>query len=392
MSRVVDVHSPGGCMRASGLLGWSLVASLTLFSGAVADAARLTAPEVPPALKPWVPWALHGHESETCPAVAVDSSTTVCAWAGRLTLTLDARGGRFSQDWQVLARASVPLPGDEAHWPLDVRANGKPVAVTNEGGVPSVELPPGRYAIAGGFQWRSVPESLAVPNETGLVAVTVGGRRIEFPGRTDEGELFLQKQAAPAETDSLQIAVHRKLTDAVPLLLVTRVSLEVAGKAREVTLGRAMPAGFVARALESELPARIEPDGRLRVQVRPGSFTLTLTAHSANDAGRPPAHITRPAPDGPWKEGEEVWVFEAAPALRVVTVDGLPSVDPQQTTLPDDWKRLPAYVLAPGATLTLTEKERGDAVPPPDQLTLSRRLWLDFDGGGFTAEDTLNGV
>jgi hypothetical protein len=85
-------------------------------------------------------------------------------------------------------------------------------------------------------------------------------------------------------------------------------------------------------------------------------------------------------------------VFEAAPTLRVVTVDGLASVDPQQTTLPDDWKRLPAYLLAPGATMTLTEKERGDAVPPPDQLALGRRLWLDFDGGGITVEDSLNGA
>jgi hypothetical protein len=380
-------------MRASGWLGRSLVACLILLAGArTAGAAPLAAAEVPPPLKPWVPWALHGHEEERCPLVAVDDGKAVCAWAGRLTLTVDARGGRFSQDWQVVARASVPLPGDADHWPLDVRANGKPVAVTNGGDVPSVELPPGRYAIAGAFQWGSVPESLPVPTETGLVAVTVGGRRIEFPRRTDDGELFLQKEAAPAETDSLQIAVHRKLTDGVPLLLETRVSLEVAGKAREVTLGRGLPDGFVAHALESELPARVEPDGRLRVQVRPGSFTLTLTARSASETGRPPARITRPAPDGPWKEGEEVWVFEAAPALRVVSVDGLPSVDPQQTTLPDDWKRLPAYLLAPGATLALTEKERGDAVPPPDQLTLTRRLWLDFDGGGFTAEDTLNGL
>jgi len=36
-----------------------------------------------------------------------------------------------------------------------------------------------------------------------------------------------------------------------------------------------------------------------------------------------------------WKEGEEVWVFQSQPPLRVVTVEGVPGVDPQQTTLPD---------------------------------------------------------
>jgi len=382
-------------MRASKALGRARTASLLLLvQGLVAGAAHaapLAPAEVPAPLKPWVPWVLHGHESERCPVVGKDDA--VCAWAGRLSLALDAHGGRFAQDWEAFARTAVALPGDAERWPLDVKANGKPIAVTaNDDGAPSIELPAGRWAVTGTFQWRSTPESLPVPSETGLVAVTVGGRRLEFPHRTDDGELFLQKEEEPAETDSLEIAVHRKLMDGVPMFLQTRVSLEVAGKAREVTLGRALPDGFVAQALESELPARVEPDGRLRVQVRPGSFTLTLAARSATEAGRPPARITRPAPDGPWKDGEEVWVFEASPPLRVVTVDGLASVDPQQTTLPDDWKKLPAYLLAPGATMSLTEKERGDAVPPPDQLTLTRRLWLDFDGRGITAEDSLNGL
>jgi hypothetical protein len=381
--------------RARGASSTLLVQTLVVLAlggarGQAEAAAPLTPADVPAPLKPWVPWALHGHETERCPVVGKE--TSVCAWAGRLTLTLDAHGGRFAQDWQVDARTSVALPGDAEHWPLDVKANGKPVAVTDDDGVPKIELPAGRWAVAGGFQWWSVPESLPVPNDTGLVAVTLGGRRLEFPRRTDDGELFLQKEEAPAETDSLEISVHRKLMDGVPMFLQTRVSLEVAGKAREVTLGRALPEGFVAHALESELPARVEPDGRLRVQVRPGSFTLTLAARSATESGRPPARITRPAPDGPWKEGEEVWVFEASPSLRVVAVDGLASVDPQQTTLPDDWKKLPAYLLPPGATMALTEKERGDSVPPPDQLTLARRLWLDFDGGGLTAEDSLSGL
>ena len=67
----------------------------------------------------------------------------------------------------------------------------------------------------------------------------------------------------------------------------------------------------------------------------PGSVTLT----ARNDA--PTARIARPRPDGPWKEGEEVWVFESRPPLRVVTVEGVPGVDPQQTTLPDEWRRCP---------------------------------------------------
>src|SRR6185295_15536649 len=149
--------------------------------------------------------------------------------------------------------------------------------------------------------------------------------------------------------------------------------LAVAGKMREVLLAQALPAGFQANALDSPLPARVEAGGRIRVQLRPGSFTLLLEARQQ----APTTRLARPAVDGPWSEGDEVWVFQEQPELRLVTVSGVPAVDPQQTTLPDDWRALPAYLMAAGATMTLQERRRGDADPAPDQLHLTRRLWLD---------------
>src|SRR5205814_6914446 len=96
--------------------------------------------------------------------------------------------------------------------------------------------------------------------------------------------------------------------------------------------------------ITSDLPARIEPDTRLRVQARPGTFTIELTARSETL----PGSLERPRPDGPWREGEEVWVFEAKSSLRLVSVEGVRAVDPQQTSLPDAWKNLPAYAMALG--------------------------------------------
>ena len=101
---------------------------------------------------------------------------------------------------------------------------------------------------------------------------------------------------------------------------------------------------------------------------------------------------TRPSPDGPWKNGEEVWVFEAKNDYRVVTIEGVASIDPQQTTLPDAWKRFPAYPMPLGATIRFKETRRGDTDPPPDQLSLTRSLWLDFDGRGLTVQDVLAGT
>ena len=48
--------------------------------------------------------------------------------------------------------------------------------------------------------------------------------------------------------------------------------------------------------------------------------------------------------------------------------------------------------MALGDKMRLVEKRRGDVEPEPDRLSLSRTLWLDFDGAGYTANDTITGT
>ncbi len=352
------------------------------------DSGSTKAVEVPEQLKPWIPWVLHGEGEEArCPQLAGEDDKRVCAWPARLTLTLGERGGTFSQEWQVWNKGQAGLPGDEEHWPQSVRVDGKAAAVVADDDKPMVMLSPGHHLVSGTFAWETLPDALAAPAETGILSLVIRGRRIDFPQRDDEGRVFLGRKEAPAETDSMDISVFRKLTDDNPLLLTTRLVLAVSGKSREVLLGRALPDGFEAQAVESELPLRFDPDGRLRLQVRPGSWTITVTARRVTVGSA----VVRPPPGGPWKEGEEVWVFEARPDLRLCDVQGPQAIDPAQTTLPDDWKALPAYAMAPGATLTLVERRRGDGDSARDQLQLARRLWLDFDGGGYTASDSIRG-
>ncbi len=364
-----------------------VVAMMSLLAPLPARADRLDPKGVPDALKPWVGWALDGRS--TCAIFEGKADLTRCAWPSRLDLVLDDKGGKFTQRWRVDApRLAVPLPGDGKRWPEGVQV-GATRAIVFERNGPHVELARGDATLTGTFTWDSLPGSLKVPQETGLLSLTVRGQAIAAPNRDASGTVWLQKaRAAGEEGDRLELVVHRKVTDDIPLTLVTRVEMHVSGKNRELVTGRALPPGFVPTSLESPIPARLEPDGRLRVQARPGVFTLQLAARSDG----PVNALSRPPPDGPWREGEEVWVFEARPDLRVVTVAGVVSIDPQQTTLPDAWKTLPAYPMKVQDTLQLVETRRGDAEPPPNQLTLDRRLWLDFDGRGYTARDTLTGT
>jgi len=192
---------------------------------------------------------------------------------------------------------------------------------------------------------------------------------------------------ASTEESRLDVVVHRRVIDDIPLQLVTRVELKVAGPGREMLLGRALPDGFVPLSLASPLPSRLEPDGHLRVQVRPGTWVLELAARHEG----PVSALALGAAEGPWG-AEEVWVFDARTDLRLVSVEGVLAVDPQQTELPEEWRQLPAYRVAPGSTMRLVEKRRGDSDPAPDRLSLHRTWWLDFDGGGFTVKDHISGT
>ncbi|GMU61579.1 MAG: hypothetical protein AMXMBFR34_33420 [Myxococcaceae bacterium] len=344
--------------------------------------------ELPAELRDWAAWVLHDAKDAACPFLH-GGDERACAWPGRLALTLDEKGGRFTQSFQVYREAWLPLPGEARRWPQGVQVDGRPaVVVPNpESGRPAVLLPAGEHTVTGAFAWDSLPEALQIPPDTGLLSLTVKGAAVTLPNRDGEGRVFLQREATQAETDRIEVDVHRRVTDEIPLRLTTRLTLKVSGKSREVLLGRALPQGFVPMSLISGVPVRVESDGHLRLQVRPGTWLVELEARSEG----PVASLKRPAADGPWMEGDEVWVFDARPSLRQVLVEGVSAVDASQTTLPSEWRGFPAWAMGPADEMKLTERRRGDSEPAPDVLNLQRTLWLDFNGGGYTVNDRING-
>ncbi len=367
-----------------GWMGW--VAALVV---PTAFAEPLSSRAVPEPLRPWVDWVLKGHETASCPFFVGESETVQCAWPGALRLQASDKGGVFAQSWQVDTQTWVDLPGDETLWPQRVRVDQREAVVLRAKGRPRIWLEAGMHRIEGEFFWDQIPETIATPLATGIVDLQVEAQAIAFPTRDREGRIWLKKRASdvPSEENRLEVIVHRQVIDEIPLRLVTRIELQASGASREVILGRALPDGFLPLALSTPLPARIESDGKLRVQVRPGRWDLSLEARHP----KPVQALTRPAPEGAWAE-TEIWTFVAQPSLRIVEVHGVDSVDPQQTLLPDEWRSFPAFSMQQNSKMQFVEKQRGNEQPTPDRLSLSRRWWLDFDGKGFSVADSLSGV
>jgi len=368
-----------------------LFLSFVLGNLASVMAAPLLPQDVPEPLRPWVKWALYGYKEQNCPFLYNNNGQSYCLWPSPLGLKLTARGGDFSQPWLVLAEGWIPLPGDTEHWPQEVKLDNQPALVSERDGKPGLYRQPGSHTVSGIFLWDTLPQSLQVPPETGLVTLTLENRLIDFPEVDASGKLWL-RQGTGEQTqteDRLDLRVYRRITDEIPLMMTTQLDLQVSGKQREVLLGPAMTADFIPMSLNSPLPARLEADGRLRVQVRAGQWTIVLiTRHTGTEVKALPFSAVA---GSSWPE-EEVWVFEARPSLRQVTIEGVPPLDPQQTTLPADWRAFPAYRLHAGDTMQLVEKKRGDPDPAPDQLSLARHWWLDFNGRGYTIQDQIVGT
>jgi len=222
----------------------SVVRGLTLAAALAAalspaSAQPLSREDLPPALRPWVPWVLDQVPTLGCATV---QGQAVCLWPGQLKLDLGPSGGTFGLDLQADRAVDLRLPGSAEHWPQDVRLDGSPAPVFGHDGVPRLRASPGRHRVAGRFTWSRLPESLSVPAEIGLVDLRLDGQTMPRPRRDEAGLLWLRAGTEEqGEGESLRLQVFRRVQDGIPLFVETRLELEVAGRAREITLqiGRA---------------------------------------------------------------------------------------------------------------------------------------------------------
>lgn len=342
--------------------------------------------DIPPALKPWIPWVLADLGDEACPDF---NGTYSCAWPGSLQLHLDQRGGDFQQDVVMSTRAWHVLPGQHGAWPNGVTIDGKPWPVVEREQHPAVELAAGRHDIRGSFSWERVPETLHVGQHTAFLSLHLGGKNIPLIKR-ESGNIWLKglsdtldpKQAP----EQVELQVFRQLRDGLPLIVETLLTFQVSGRARELALPKALLADTVPLSVDGDLAIALEADGTLRVQLEPGKHEVRLLARTN---GLPDLIKNQPRPR-PWPE-QEYWTYRPNTELRAVDVTGAPSIDASRTGLPEAWRSDGVYVVGPADALRLTTTRRAQEQLPDNRLQLDREYWLDESAKYFTVRDTLTG-
>ncbi len=348
--------------------------------------------DIPSPLQPWVDWVTS--DMADCPVYynqLNNKQSAICVWPSNLLLDVKSKQAKFSQQWQIYKNGWIQLPGDAKYWPQNVKINGKDAIVADRNDIPSLFVTKGKINIQGQFDWQHRPEYLTIPINTGLITLTLNNSPITIPQFDAKGRLWLSQTGSYSsnisEENRLDLRVYRHITDDIPLKINTRIELDVSGRHREVVLGPIILKQQQAMFLNSPLPTRLETDGHLRIQVRPGSWVLNLQTRQLGMVDK----ITLTPADSQWVD-TEIWTFESKRDLRLVEITGVTAIDPQQTSLPTEWRKFPAYQVRSGDTLKFIEKRRGDPDPVPDQLTLERNFWLDFDGEGYSVQDRISGT
>jgi hypothetical protein len=346
---------------------------------------------IPDILTPWKGWVLKGHEVELCPIPYNNQEQHFCVWPTDLKLTVNRQKASFTLKAVNYMEGWIVLPGENEYWPQDIKVNQKVFPAGSHEGLPAVFLPTGEYTIEGVLNWERVPDFIQIPVNVGTVNLTIEDKAIAQPDRDRTGKIWLSRQNQPAvehkEQDSLTVQVYRLFKDDVPLEQTIVLRLRAAGSLREVNLGPVLLANSLPLSITSPLPSRLEDNGLLRLQVKPGVWDVIIKSRFLGKQDK----IDFQSLASPWPVNE-IWSFAQQNALRLVDIQGAQSIDPQQTDMPMAWREYPAYLLEKGKSLTFKEMRRGQEARRAEQLNLQRRMWLDFEGKGYTLQDTMTGT
>lgn len=342
---------------------------------------------IPDSLVPWIPWVLWDDRTLGAPPLFNDAGQVITYWPSRLQVEAQESQGAWSVRLQVFAEDWVPIPGDADHWPLQVRVDDNPAIVVERQGVPTIRLEKGEHRLQGIWTWKQTPQKISIPRSYGLIELSVNGEAIRNPTWDTNGLLWLKRsQTAEAQQDQTVLQIHRMIADGSPIWLKTWIDITVSGKSREEEIGYVLPEGWQLSLVSSPIPVAMDEAGRLKAQLRPGTWRVKIDAFRNQDLDALKfAEGIQPAVASEWI------AVRANPEMRMVELQGATPIDVQLTTFPNEWRDLSVFEWNHANPLRWVEKTRGMGMQKPDEFQVHRELWLDDDGRGVTYQDVMHG-
>ena len=335
----------------------------------------------------WKDWILEKHQDIGCPWLISNRQQKACHWPSKFTGQLTDSGMSFEMSVDVFSTsAMVNLPGDKKHWPSNLSVNQQRARLLDKSGRPALQLRKGKHVIRGNYVWKTVPTSLRISDDIALIHILKDGKPIATSINHNQLILSVENRQVVDKKNALKVQVYRALIDDVPMKLDTLIKLSVSGKSREITLGNVLIENSKALNLNSTLPARLEENGTLRVQVKPGVYTINIGSRLVESIDT----LTTRKESENWPDTEYI-SFIANTRLREVQIKGGESIDTSLIDIPKKWAAYPTYRVKQGQSLSITPPSYSLDVKPQNNINISRDIWLAFDGKSAIAKDLLTG-
>ena len=358
---------------------------LFLFVAIGAQSAEVYVPEE---LEGWREWVLHDRPYIDCPWFANVKERAGCVWLSSVEISVtrgESRGGAtFVIVADVFGKTNVRMPHAEGYLPQEVTVNGTTMPLVSTPGGPALPLKSDRYRIEGKLSWPIVlePAFLEVP-ESAFLHLEIDGATAQNV-RLDDGMLWLRSRRQEDSADTLNIKVFRYLEDGIPLMLTTELRLTAEGQNRTFDLGKVLPDSFVVTSIDSTTPFRIDDDGTASVQLTRGTSYIEFSARSVENVEVFDYHKANEH----WPE-VEYWGWSPKRDIRLVRVEGPPSLDLGQIDYPFQVSDSAGFVLSEDVSMRLIEEQRGNLNPYPARFDVEREMWLSFDGNSFIVRDEI---
>lgn len=355
--------------------------------------------EAPKELLEWKDWVLAGNLNSACIKHSVNKSKSmrICDWYSQVKVDIlseseKAQSEAFSANIQYSLtkqnEGMVILFGSRkgGNWPASVSVNGSSVLLGELYGKPAIDLGPGKYEIELEFQWKKLPNQIAIPKNMSFLDVTYNGAEINRIQVNPASELDLislqDKKVTDSESvDSLSVKIYRRLSENVPLRSETVLDLKVSGSVRnEIIPGVVLP-GESVTLIESPVSTRLKENG-VFAKLRPGSYKIVLKGTFFEEVKQLSPLV---------QAREEIWLYESDPTVRQVRIEGVESVDANHLNIPSHWKGLSAYLMYPKDTLTFQVSKKGVEFQNQADLSIRRNIWLSFSGDHFSVLDAISG-
>ena len=341
--------------------------------------------KIPSSLLEWKDWVLDDITDKECP-ISYQNGIAQCSWFK--DISIDLSGDRLEFNLSITLyrdKTSVSLPSANLAWAKDVKVDGVEAIVVNHKSKATLILDRGTYTITGFIPWRANLKYLQLPSSVALVTLYKNGKKIPTITVDKNARLWLDKRGSVENTKgTLSVSIYRKVIDTHPIKMQSYLHFSVSGKMRSVILDGIVLDEFLPTNIISPLDTTITEDKKLKVEIKAGEWSVMIDSYSPLNLNK----LIKPKYQFIYAN-EEVWSLQTVPSYRSIEIKGATSIDPTQTMLPQQWRRLPAYLMSEGV-FGIKELYKSIKQQQRNEFKLQRKLWLDFDGKGYTIRDTID--